>query len=226
MQFLTWLYRPEKRAYLANNTDWKNKKMEYQIKRKERICDEFFHIEKVFLDHDKFDGGEHQNVRRYVSIRPDAVAVILENVQNKSIVLVRQFRLPPVFREQSGWQTEVIAGLVDKDESLEDCVKREIHEETGYEAKNLEKVTSFLPSIGISAEVIHLFYAQTDGHLPVGKGGGLEHEHEDIQVIEKPIAVLMEEIANQTIIDGKTILAIQWLLLKKQGLLPARPTNG
>ncbi len=193
--------------------------MDFKIKKSKRVFNDFFQVEKAELDYDHFDGGRAEDVRRYTIFRPEAIAIILENTSNGKIVLVKQFRIAPTYKKFNGWPEEIIAGILDTGEAPESCVHREVLEETGYELNYLEKINSYMPSIGTSSEVIHLYYGKTDLSKKVTKGGGLEEENEDIEVVEKSLEEIMIEIDNGKIIDGKTIVAVQWLLLKKNDLL-------
>lgn len=190
--------------------------MNYKIIEKKEIFNRFFKIDEVHLNYDRFTGGQLENICRFAMLRPEAVAVILENESTGKIILVEQFRYSSIkLSKMNGWTQEVIAGLRDEGEEPEESAKRETLEETGYQIHNLEFVQSFHPSVGISDEIIHLFHGSVTNDDRIEEGGGLEHENEDIRVIEKSLTELLEDIHSGNIIDGKTIMAIQWLALKK-----------
>ena len=74
--------------------------------------------------------GEWSGERVYdVLRRGDAVAVLLYDPDRDSVVLVEQFRLPPLYAGFSPWQIEPVAGLVDEGESYEAVARRETREE-------------------------------------------------------------------------------------------------
>jgi ADP-ribose pyrophosphatase len=103
------------------------------------------------------------------------------------LVLTEQYR-PPVNRRV----IELPAGLVgdvagQQDESLLAAARRELMEETGYEAAGLERLCHGTASAGISNEEITLFLAT--GLRKVGQGGG--DPGEDITVHEAPVAALL-----------------------------------
>jgi ADP-ribose pyrophosphatase len=108
---------------------------------------------------------------------------------------------------------EIPAGSIEKDEEPIDCLKREIMEELGYKIKSPEHLQTFYASPGASTERIFLFYATVSEKDKIGKGGGNQNEMEDIQIIKIPIEKISEEIGK--IKDAKTILALQWFLLKR-----------
>ena len=104
------------------------------------------------------------------------------------LILVEQYR-PPV----QARVIELPAGLVgdgagDKNESIETAARRELLEETGYEAREIVPIAYGAASAGLSDEVIHLVLAR--GLAKAGEGGG--DEHEDITSHEVLIEMLPE----------------------------------
>lgn len=89
------------------------------------------------------------------------------------------------------------------DEPLEEAARRELVEETGWDAKAMERLTSGPPSAGVSSEVITFFRAR--GLWRAGAGCGVEGEA--ITVHEVPLAAaeefLREREAGGTLIDPK-----------------------
>jgi nudix-type nucleoside diphosphatase (YffH/AdpP family) len=63
---------------------------------------------------------------------------------------------------QSAWQLEIIAGVLDGNESPETCIRRESLEESGCEINELQHLFSFYPSAGACAEFFHLYAAEVD----------------------------------------------------------------
>lgn len=196
------------------------KEMKFKVLKSERILDEFITVDKVQVEHEQFNREESANVCRYNIERPQAVAVILENTTTGALVLVEQFRYATVQdNPKNGWVLEIIAGLLDKGETPEQCGIRETLEETGYQVENLDFIHTYYGSVGISTEQIHLFYGKVSSSDKVETGGGLEHENEDLAIREIPYERLVEMLKNGEIIDSKTILGLQWLILKKNELI-------
>lgn len=190
--------------------------MEYEILKNDRIFDEFFQIDRVQLRHENFKDDQWSTVRRYNLNRPEAVAVILENTETGKIILVEQFRYASLKKsERNGWMQEIIAGLIDPGETPLESAKRETMEETGYHVNNLEHVTDYFASVGICDELIHLYYGQVTSKDRIEQGGGVETESEDLLVMEVDFSELMQRLKNNEIKDSKTIIALQWLALKK-----------
>jgi nudix-type nucleoside diphosphatase (YffH/AdpP family) len=134
-----------------------------------------------------------------------AVAALVFNTQTQQYILTRQYRVGP-----ESELIEVAAGMIDGDEAPEEAIRREIHEELGYDVDHLEKIVRMLPSPGTSAEVITVFYAEVSNQS--GEGGGLAEENEKIEaVLYKP-----EELWQAAFEDAKTMLAVQWAQLRQK----------
>ena len=118
----------------------------------------------------------------------DNVAILLWHEEKRSLVLVKQFR-PPVFNSNktNGMMYELCAGLVDKDASNIQIAKEEILEECGYDVplQNIQTVTKFYTSVGISGTQQTLYYAVCIESMKMSQGGGLAEEN--IEVIYIPI---------------------------------------
>ena len=102
------------------------------------------------------------------------------------MILTRQFRLPTyVNGNLSGMLIETCAGLLDA-ENPQQCVVRELREETGFEIQHAKKVMEAYMSPGSVTEILHFFVAEYSPIQRAGAGGGIEEE--DIEVLELPIA--------------------------------------
>lgn len=98
------------------------------------------------------------------------VAVIVPITEDKKVILVEQYRIPVKKNV-----IEFAAGLIGdtkefSKETLEEGAKRELLEETGFEAKEMIHLTSGPPSSGLSSEIATFFKAT--GLKKVSKGGG------------------------------------------------------
>lgn len=138
----------------------------------------------------------------------DAVAALVYNKENDSFIFVNQFRVGP-----EDFITEVPAGKMDiEGESPEETAKREIVEEIGYKVDEIELLHSYYPSPGSSTEKMYIFYAEVSEKI--SDGGGVETE--DIKIIEIPASEVYQKFNSREFIDGKTIIAIQNWLNKKE----------
>ena len=144
-------------------------------------------------------------IRRFVVRRPEASCILLYNKDNHSFVFIRQFRAPLFGKEDSAYILEVPAGVLNAGENPMETIIRECLEETGYQISHPQWLTTIYPSPGILDEKIHLFFAEVTNSDKVTSGGGLESEHEYLEVIEIPVDEAYEMVESGEIIDGKTI---------------------
>ena len=107
---------------------------------------------------------------------------------------------------------EACAGLLDKD-NAEDCIRRETEEETGYRLKDVRKIFEAYMSPGSVTEVLYFFVAEYSKAMKVNDGGGVEHEQENIEVLEVNFDAALKMISTGEIKDGKTIMLLQYIRL-------------
>ena len=173
------------------------------------MSDNWAKLSKITLEYTKED-GEVEVQKREVYDRGDGATILLFNKIKKSVVLIKQFRLPTYLnKNESGFLVEACAGVLEE-EHPEDCIKREAEEETGYELHDVKKIFQAYMSPGSLTEIIHFFVAEYDDEMKKGKGGGLVTEHENIEVIELPFETAYNMIASGEIADAKTILLLQY----------------
>jgi ADP-ribose pyrophosphatase len=109
--------------------------------------------------------------------KTSGIVAILAITEKQEIILVEQFRVPVNKRV-----IEIPAGLAgdiegEEDEALASAAKRELVEETGYEAQRMEYLTEGPPSAGLSTEVVTFFRAQGLKKVSEGGGDGSENIH-------------------------------------------------
>jgi ADP-ribose pyrophosphatase len=142
------------------------------------------------------DGGESE--REYV-LHPGAVLIIAVT-QAGELVLERQFRYP-LGRDF----IELPAGKIDPGEDPAETAKRELAEETGYQAARWRHAGVIHPSIGYSNERIEIFLAQdlamTDAKLD---------DEEFLEVFTRPLDTALEWVRTGHITDAKTVAGLLW----------------
>ncbi|MBS1726960.1 MAG: NUDIX hydrolase [Armatimonadetes bacterium] len=163
----------------------------------------------------KFDGTLSEPIEHLVLNRGDSVGILLHDLATDEIVLVEQFRVSAI-ENGPGRLLEIPAGRIDDGESAEASAKREAIEETGAEPESIQLVASFYLSPGACTERLSLFYCPFPTGLTVLAHAGLAHESEDLRVHRVPTPEADEMVKNGTIIDAKSIIAIQWLLAHRQ----------
>ena len=152
--------------------------------------------------------GVWQRHVREVYVKAPGASVLLCHRARRSVLLVRQFRYPVYEEGGPGWLLETCAGLLDG-EAPEASMRREIEEETGYRVDHVQHVMDVYTCPGASTEKLHLFLAAYEDHQQVHAGGGLEHEGEDIEVLEFPIEEALAMVADGRIVDAKTVILLQ-----------------
>ena len=156
--------------------------------------------------------GKRQTQESEVYERGNAATVFLYNTGMKTVILTRQFRLPTFINgNPDGMLIECCAGMLE--ESPEECVKREAIEETGYKAENVQKIFEAYMSAGAVTELLHFFTAQYSERTRINEGGGLEAEHEEIEVLELPFESAVAMISSGEIKDAKTIMLLQYAVI-------------
>lgn len=180
-----------------------------KIKKTEILSDNWATLSKITLDYTKEDGSVEEQ-KREVYERGNGAAILLFNKIKKTVVLIKQFRLPTYLNQnETGFIIEACAGVLEE-EHPEETIIRETEEETGYRIHEVKKIFKSYMSPGSVTEIIHFFVAEYDSEMKISKGGGLASEHENIEVIEMPFEQAYNMIASGEIVDAKTIMLLQY----------------
>jgi ADP-ribose pyrophosphatase len=140
----------------------------------------------------------------------DCVAIIaLDDKDN--VLLVSQFR-KPVEKEL----LEVPAGGIEPGEKMEDCVRREMREETGFLPKKVERLGGFYSSPGYCTEYLHLFLATDLVPSPLQA-----EDSESIRLVRVSLSEVPGLINSGSICDAKSIAALLLFLERRQSAKPA-----
>lgn len=143
-----------------------------------------------------------QTSKRELIYHNGAVAVCPITPENK-VILVKQFR-----KACEKPLLEIPAGKLEQGEERISAAKRELEEETGYIADELEDITEMYGSPGFSNEKISIYIAEnlTKGKMQLDEDEFLELAYYDMNEIK----TLLD---NKELEDAKTIIALQHLLL-------------
>lgn len=187
-----------------------------KIIKSEILSDNWYVLRKITYEFTKKDGTVQIHSREAYD-RGNGAVILLYNVEQQTVILTQQFRLPTfVNGNESGMMIEACAGLLDKD-NPEDCIKRETEEETGYKITEVRKIFEAYMSPGSVTEILYFFIAEYTKDMKLSEGGGIEHEEENIEVLELHIDEAMQMFENGVIKDAKTIMLLQYV--KLQGIL-------
>lgn len=181
------------------------------IQSREHVYQGFVQVEKVSLRHRLFNQNEYTPViHRELIRRKEAAGVLIYNDQQQKFALIEQFRVGAMDDPISPWQLEIIAGVLDGDESPETCIRRESLEESGCELDQIELLFSFYPSAGACDEIFHLYVA----HAELPKDGGIfgmpdEGENIKLHIIDYVDLKLL--LQSNRLRNAPVIMALQWL---------------
>ena len=172
----------------------------------------WYTLKKIVYEYQKKDGSRKKQTREAYD-RGNGATILLYNPDTKTVILTRQFRLPSFINgNEDGMLVEACAGLLDKD-NPEDCIRREAEEETGYKITDVKKIYEAYMSPGSVTEILYFFVAAYTSSMKTGDGGGLEHEEENIEVLELPFEKAMHMMEQGEIKDAKTIMLLQYAKL-------------
>jgi len=167
-----------------------NKK--YQILLREVLFQGFFRVDRLHLQHERFDGEQ--------------------SPQHDKVVLVEQFRAAPANAGINPWMIEVVMGMVDAGETPEQAARREALEEAGCAVRELHPIANFFSSPGGTSEYIHMFAGRITAPT---EGGifGMRGENEDIRVHVLDAVKAINLLYTNKIRDAQTLLAMQWFAM-------------
>ncbi|WP_218314794.1 NUDIX domain-containing protein [Halomonas sp. 18071143] len=180
----------------------------------------FFRLEALELRHRLFEGGWSSTMRREMHNRHDAVGVLLYDPERDALILVEQFRAGAIDDPHSPWKLELVAGLVDKDETLENVARREAQEEAGCQVGQLTRLHTYYPSPGACNERVTLFCGLVDSQ---GVGGvhGVEDENEDIRVHVVSFPAAWELLEQGRLDNAMCLIGMHWLAGQRASLRAA-----
>lgn len=183
----------------------------------EILANDWYQLNKITYRQQDADGNWSTQSREAYD-RGNGAAILPYNLEQQTLILTRQFRLPTYVNGNSdGMLIEVCAGLLDGEHPA-DAIKREAEEETGYRLGEVHKVFELYMSPGSVTEIVHFYLAPYSAQDKVSAGGGTGEE-EAIEVMELPFHEAMTMIKDGRIKDGKTVILLQYLLLS--GLMSA-----
>lgn len=178
-----------------------------RVKSVELRCDHFNRVQNTTLDWQRAD-GRWQELHRETADHGDGAAILLYDPRRRTVVLLRQFRYACFLNGHDDLLVEVPAGLLDH-ASPEDCIRAEAEQEVGFRVRQPRRVFDAFMSPGSLTERVHGFVAEYDVSDRIAAGGGLEHEGEDIEVLELPIDEALAMVADGRVRDAKTIMLLQ-----------------
>jgi ADP-ribose pyrophosphatase len=156
-------------------------------------------VVELSVDRVRLPNGRESDMELVHFAGAAAVLPIVATADGEEAVLVRQYR-----HAAGGWLLELPAGKLDPGEEPEACARRELAEETGYRAAELEPLGWIWSTPGATDERIWLFAARV-----TGDGGAAALE--DDEVLERcrlPLAEAVRRAVSGEIHDAKTACAL------------------
>ncbi|MBV7406905.1 ADP-ribose diphosphatase [Enterobacter sp. ENT03] len=192
-------------------------KNDVEIIAREKLYSGFFSLDLYRFRHRLFNGEMSNEVRREIFERGHAAVLLPYDPVRDEIVLIEQIRIAAYDTSETPWLLELVAGMIEEGETVEDVARREAVEEAGLEVGRTKKFMSYLASPGGTSERLSLLVGEVDATQAKGIHG-LVDENEDIRV-----HVVSREQAYQWVEEGKidnaaSVIALQWLQLHYEAL--------
>ena len=181
----------------------------WSLERRETVYQGFYRVDRLEFKHSLHQGGESPLIDREQFVRGNVVGVLPYDPVSDKVLLVEQFRIGAMHQDTGPWLMEIVAGMIDTDETPAEVAIREAQEEAGLELADLKLISHYLASPGASTEEVFLYFAETD-LSDAGGVFGLENEDEDIltHVVSATDAINM--LQTREIRNALSIIALQW----------------
>jgi len=177
------------------------------------LSENWYRLHTTTFDYLGADGAWSTQSRESYD-RGNGATILLYNLEQRSVLLTSQFRYPAYINgHPDGVLIETAAGLLDDDDP-ETAIRREAIEETGHRVGEVTHVFDAFMSPGSVTEQLHFFAAPYDADTREHEGGGLAAEGEEIGVLELSIDDALAMIDDGRIADAKTIMLLQWAVLR------------
>jgi len=192
-------------------------KKDVEIIARETLYRGFFSLELYRFRHRLFNGEMSGEVKREIFERGHAAVLLPYDPVRDEVVLIEQIRIAAYDSSESPWLLEIIAGMIEEGESVEQVARREAQEEAGLAVGRVKPVLSYLSSPGGTSERLSIMVGEVDASQ-AGGIHGLAEELEDIRV-----HVVSRQQAYQWVEDGQidnaaSVIALQWLQLHYEKL--------
>tara|TARA_Y100000590_G_scaffold86703_1_gene97047 strand:+ start:413 stop:994 length:582 start_codon:yes stop_codon:yes gene_type:complete len=188
-------------------------KNNYRILKNTLLHDGFFKLKELTLKYKKHNGDWSQKINREIFVGASVAAVLPYDHVKKKIILNTQFRAGVLQKKINPKLTEIVAGIIDKNETPRDAAIRECKEETGCKIKKIRKIFSYFPMPASCETYYHVFLGEVDSFRGT-RITGKNEEDEDILVKCFNISEVEKLVKENKIMHGLTLTALQWFFLK------------
>lgn len=158
--------------------------------------------------------GQWERQQRETYDRGNGAVILPYDSERRKVLLTRQFRYPAYVNDHpDGLLIEAAAGLLDADDPIA-AIRRESAEELGVSFSRIDHLFDSYMSPGSVTERLYFFATAYTPDSRTRDGGGVAEEGEDIEVLELDFADALAMIEDGRIVDGKTIMLLQWAALR------------
>lgn len=153
------------------------------------------------IDSVRFAENNAPTTRRVVEYRPAAVLVPY-NDERSEVLLTRQYRYPV---GRAMW--ELPGGIIEPNESSEDCAIRELEEETGHTVVGpVTELSTFFPEPAFSDHRIDLFAAEvSEGERPLRQNDG---DRDVSSTCWRPLSETLEQMLRGDIASSWSVIGL------------------
>jgi ADP-ribose diphosphatase len=155
-----------------------------------------FEIETVHL---RFSNGEERHYERLNSRTREAVMIV--SIDKDELILVKEYAV--------GIEDYTLGfpkGLIDAGETPTEAANRELQEEAGFGARQLQALTVLTMNPGYTSLATHVVLAQD--LYPATLPGD---EPEPLEVVRWPLSDLDELLANPAFRESRSVAALMWV---------------
>jgi nudix-type nucleoside diphosphatase (YffH/AdpP family) len=181
----------------------------------------FNRMEAWRIDHPRFDGARSGPLPREVAHVGEAATVLPYDPARDRVLLVEQLRMGALsMGDPDPWMVEPVAGFVDAGEDPAEAARREAREEAGLDLapEAVLHVSSYYPSPGALAQVLHSYVALADLPDEAAGRGGLASEAEDIRGRMVGFDALMGMVASGEAANAPLLISALWLAGRRDRL--------
>ncbi|MGL4858209.1 MAG: ADP-ribose diphosphatase [Enterobacteriaceae bacterium] len=177
----------------------------------------FFTLNDFRFRHPLFQGGTSKEISREIFERGQASVLLPYDPLRDQVVLIEQLRIAALDHPVSPWLLEMVAGIIEPGETVEEVARREAQEEAGLEVQRCKPILSYLATPGGTTERLYISVGEVDASLASGVHG-LAEENEDIlvHVVSREQAYLW--VKEGVIDNAASVIALQWLQLNYRKL--------
>lgn len=137
-------------------------KNDVEIIARETLYRGFFSLDLYRFRHRLFNGGMSREITREIFERGHAVVLLPFDPVRDEVVLVEQIRIAAYDTSESPWLLEMVAGMIEAGETVEDVARREALEEAGLEVGRTKPILSYLASPGGTSERLSILVGEVD----------------------------------------------------------------